>query len=266
MARIVSGRFDTLAAAEAAVAELNRTGCPAGNINLFFNPPPGQHGEFPIGGDEDADPEARGAEKRTLKGAAIGAGIGVLAGSLAGPLGAVAGAAVGGYTGSLAGTLSGLGNGGREQRRRESGVMVAVNADCAPENSIVDILKHAGANPVESLEGEWRQGEWADFDPVEPPQESAPPHQGFGQRPQAVYRVVPGGPGKWNVFEGDLGKLLSEFPERQEALDYAASLARMKSLAVVEIYRAGGILESSRVYSETDPLGARGPLAESQHL
>jgi hypothetical protein len=278
MTRIVSGRFETLAAAEGAVGDLNKAGCPAEHINLFFNPPPGQHGAFPVGGDEHADPEARGAERKTLTGAAIGAGIGVLAGSLAGPLGAVAGAAVGGYTGSLAGTLSGLGNEGEHERRRPSGVMVAVNASSLPEARIIETLRAGGADPVEAVDGEWLHGEWTDFDPVEPPHDGgrsdastvssadARARAAIAHRPQVVYRVVAGGQGKWNVFEGDLGKLLSEFPERQEALDYAASLASTKSLAVVEVYRAGGVLESSRVYSDADPYSSHPATTSNAHL
>jgi hypothetical protein len=115
-------------------------------------------------------------------------------------------------------------------------------------------LRESGADPVEALDGEWRRGEWSDFDPVEPPHEAAGADsaRGVPDRPQVVYRVFPGGHGQWNVFEGHQDKLLSEFPERQEALDYAASLASMKRLAVVEVYRAGGVLESSRVYSSND--------------
>jgi hypothetical protein len=259
MTRIVSGRFDTLAKAEQAVSELNAAGCRAEEVNLFFNPPPGQHGVFPIGGDEHADPEAKGAERKALTGAAIGAGIGGLAGAVAGPVGAIAGAAVGGYTGSLAGTLSGLGNEGESERRPSSGVVVAVRADRAiGKDGAMRILRQAGADPVECIDGQWRGGEWTDFDPVAPSHDAAQDAGASGRasfdRPQIVYRVFPGGHGKWNVFEGDLGKLLSEFPGRQEALDYAESLARMKELAVVELYRAGGVLESSRVYSNADQL------------
>jgi len=256
MTRIVAGRFETLPQAEHAVGELKLAHWAEDDIDLFFTAAPGQHGVYPVGGDEDADPEARGAEHATLKGAAIGAGIGLLAGSLVGPLGAAAGAAVGGYTGSLAGTLKGLGRGNAEERRRPAGVIVAVNVgDPTLEHDALEILERCGAAPVEAKDGEWHGGAWTDFDPVSPP---APGHNGGSERrpegelPQAVYRVFPGGHGHWNVFEGDLGKLLSEFDGRDEALDYAASLAQTKEVAVVEVYRAGGVLESSRVFKNAD--------------
>lgn len=259
MTPIVSGHFDTVAQAEAAVSELHRAGLNAEEINLFFNGPPGQHGAFPLGGDEHADPEARGAEHSTMLGTAIGAGIGVVAGAIAGPIGAAAGAAVGGYAGSLAGTMAGLGREGEDERRRPAGVIVAVDARReGMEARSMELLRQAHAERVEVTEGEWRQGEWADFDPVAPPQSRQPAvnrsgaASGRADRPEVVYRVSPGGAGRWNVFEGDLGKLLSEFPQRDEALEYAASLARMKPLAVVETYRAGGVLDSSRVYSSDD--------------
>jgi len=240
--------------AEAAVRALLRARCSEQDINVFFNPAPGQHGASAIGGDEPADPESRGAASSTAKGAAIGAGLGLLAGSFGGPLAAAAGAAVGGYTGSLVGTLSGLGTAGKRQRRWPAGVMVAVNVgSVAPEPDVRRILGQAGAKPIQSLEGEWRRGEWRDFDPVSAPQQSGSPRN----FPEIVYRIFPAGYGKWNVFEGDLGKLLSEFPDRQEAVDYATSLARTKKLAVVEIYRAGGVLESSRVYSASREQSAK---------
>jgi hypothetical protein len=117
----------------------------------------------------------------------------------------------------------------------------------ASEADAVRILSQAGAAPVQSLEGEWQQGEWRDFNPVSAPQQSG----SSPDFPEIVYRIFPGGNGRWNVFEGDLGKLLSEFPDRQEAVDYATSLARTKKRGVVEIYRAGGVLQSSRVYSSS---------------
>jgi hypothetical protein len=255
MSRIVAGKFQTLPDAQHAVTEL-RAQLAEEDIDLFYTGAPGQHGAFPIGGDEHADPSAQGAERSTLKGAAIGAGLGLLAGAVAGPLGAAAGAAVGGYTGSLAGTMKGLGETAGGEDRHGAGVMVAVNvAGNHREKEISDILARNGASPVEAVDGEWGRNGWADFNPVTSP--ASPPANAQSRiadttMPQAVYRVFPGGHGHWNVFEGDLGKLLSEFNDRDEAIDYAASLARMKSVAVVETYRAGGVLESSRVFNNHD--------------
>jgi hypothetical protein len=255
MSRIVAGRFETLPDAEHAVRDLMGARCSEDDIDLFYTAAPGQHGALAVGGDEHADPAAKGAEHSTMKGAAIGAGIGLVAGALAGPVGAAAGAAVGGYTGSLAGTMKGLGEKNPGEPRRAAGVMVAVNvARDLHEDEIAEILARNGAAPVEAREGEWSRGAWTDFDPVHGPaaQPSSERTAGTERTPQAVYRVFPGGHGRWNVFEGDLGKLLAEFDGREEAIDYAASLARMKNLAAIEIYRAGGVLESSRVFNNRD--------------
>jgi hypothetical protein len=66
---------------------------------------------------------------------------------------------------------------------------------------------------------------------------------------EILYRITPAGRGRWNVFEGGAGKLLSDFPTRDEAINYATALAATKQRAVVEIYRAGGELESSRAFA-----------------
>ncbi len=189
MVRIVTGRFETLAAAEKAARALREARCNDRDIELFSSSPPGQHGSFPAG--------------------------------------------------------KGLGENEAQQRRWPAGVIVAVKpGNEVQERDVLRILREAGAEPLQTVEGEWRQGRGQDFDPVSAPQASAE------QRFHVVYRIFPGGHGKWNVFEGDMGKLLSGFPDRQSAVDYATSIARTKKNAVVEIYRAGGVLESSRAYSQ----------------
>ncbi len=239
--------------AQQAVSRLREAHCGERDIEVFFNSPPGQHAAIATGGDEHADPGARGVAGHTATGAVAGAGLGLVAGSLAGgPLGAAAGAAVGGYTGALAGTLRKLGT-RSDHERWPSGVMVAVNLEGgAAQTEVLRILRAWGGDPVQCVEGEWREGGWRDFNPVSAPQsvnDASQDAPAANSGSHVVYRIFPGGYGKWNVFEGDMGKLLSEFPDRQEALDYATSLARTKANAVVEIYRAGGVLESSRAYS-----------------
>jgi hypothetical protein len=49
--------------------------------------------------------------------------------------------------------------------------MVAVNADGADPGPLVEAMRIHGAKLVEIDEGEWRDGEWLDFDPVSPPKE-----------------------------------------------------------------------------------------------
>jgi hypothetical protein len=192
-----------------------------------------------------ADPQARGAGRSALKGAAWGAGAGGVAGALAGPLGAAVGASTGAWIGALGGALRGLSSEEQDspETRRSAGVVVAVHvAPGTSESEVERILREDGAMAVEKAEGEWRAGEWKDFDPVASPEA---PHES----PEILYRIAPGGHGRWNVFEGGAGKLLSDFPSRDEAINYATAIASSKVRAVVEIYRAGGELESSRAFS-----------------
>src|SRR4051812_13183187 len=127
MAKIIAGLFDTITKAEAAVQDLLHGIRGQEDISTFYNNPPGQHGKFPVGGDEDADPGAENAHSNAAKGAALGAGVG-LAAAIAGPLGAAAAASVGAYAGSLSGALTGVHDSDANpvSARRPAGVMVAV--------------------------------------------------------------------------------------------------------------------------------------------
>ena len=70
MTTIISGIFDTFPKAQAAVRDLHGNGLDDDDIEIFHNNAPGQHAAFPIGGDEDEDPQSRGAARDALKGAA----------------------------------------------------------------------------------------------------------------------------------------------------------------------------------------------------
>ena len=198
MTTIIAGTFDNLPKAQRAVQDLHVHGCRDDDIHVFHNNASGQHGAFPIGGDEMADPP---------------------------------------------------------DARCPAGVVVAVQVPSGtPEAEVERILKQDGASTVEKAEGEWGSGEWQDFDPVAAPQ---PVDQ---EPPEILYRIAPGGRGQWNVFEGGAGKLLSDFHGRDEAINYATALASAKPKAVVEIYRAGGELESSRAFS-----APQGPTRRRRH-
>jgi hypothetical protein len=178
MANIVAGIFDTSVKAEGASHALIEAGVPAESVSIYHNNAPGQHGTYPIGGDEYADPESRGAARSAvttaLAGTAIGAGIGAAVG---GPVGAVAGAGVGAYTGALGGALHGLGEDPADEStlppamaRRPAGIMVAVRLDGSlSQEEAVGILRAHAPLAVEEARGEWRDGQWADFDPVAVP-------------------------------------------------------------------------------------------------
>ena len=175
MTRILAGTYDTATRAGAAMRALIAAGVPHHRLASFHNNPPGQHGTFPIGGDEHADPEARGVGKRAAAGAGIGAGIGAGVGAaVGGVLGAAAGTGVGALAGALAGTYTGLEHNADEHPpgldRRPAGIVVAVAAPAEiSDDRVFSILKANEPIALEESEGEVRDGEWKDFDPLAVP-------------------------------------------------------------------------------------------------
>ena len=186
METIVAGRFETLEKAEAAVRELIAAGFHRDDASAFFVNPSGQHAQFPIGGDQYANPEAGHAASGAIAGAVTGGAVG-LAAAMAVPgvnvailLGIVG---VGAYTGSLAGTLAKL-SGGKSKEvsppagERPSGMLVAVRVlggvkptageGSGAEEIAIRILRETGAKDIERATGTWKDGEWKDFDPVAP--------------------------------------------------------------------------------------------------
>ena len=172
MSRIIAGVFDTMTEAERTRDALRNAGFAELEITSFFNNAPGQHGlgtEVTTGGDEPADPQARGLEKGTVRGAAIGAAAGFAAGLTAGPA-AIATAGVGAYIGALAGTAERSENEASEALRRPAGVMVAVCAGSEErEGEAIRVLRDCGADNIERAEGIWENGDWIDFDPTAVP-------------------------------------------------------------------------------------------------
>jgi len=175
MARILAGTYDNASRAGAAMRALLAAGVPHDRLATFHNNPPGQHGIYPIGGDEHADPEARGVGRRAAAGAGIGAGIGAGVGAaVGGPLGAAAGTSVGALAGALAGTYTGLKHNAdvhpRTLDRRPAGIVVAVAAPAEiSDDRVFSILKANEPLALEESEGEVRNGEWKDFDPLAAP-------------------------------------------------------------------------------------------------
>ena len=175
MTQIVAGVFDDEQTATSVAHELRSAGFEAADLDQFSLRPPGQHQGLPAGGDEPVDPKAKGGDKAAVKGAAIGSAVGAVAGlaatPLLGPFAVAGGAAAGAYAGSLAGAVGGMGGGQAAPQRRPAGVMVAVNAESSDdENRAVGVMHDHGARMIERAEGAWRNGKWADFDPVRPPQ------------------------------------------------------------------------------------------------
>lgn len=172
MERIIAGRFQTKDDADG-VAALIAQYVDAADICIFHNNPPGQHDAYIVGGDEAEDPGAEGADTSAAS-TAVAAGLTAGAiGALGGPAVALAAAAVGAYSGSLVGAMAGLGNHEdtlRAPERRPSGVMLSVHiANPVNEKRVIATLRAGGAADIEQAHGEWRDGDWLDFNPVAAP-------------------------------------------------------------------------------------------------
>lgn len=176
MVQIIAGRFDAQENAEQAYHALQDAGFDAASLSIFFVNPHGQHGIYPIGGDEGASPGSKDAGKGALAGAGAGSVAGAVAGSLAGPVGAVIGGGVGAYAGSLAGAVestsdaseadeAGRGEPDDHFTERKSGVHVAVNVSDSDAQQLIDLLRKHQARDVEQAEGNLENGDWVDFDP-----------------------------------------------------------------------------------------------------
>ena len=171
MEQIIAGRFETKSKADAAAATIVRY-VDRSDICIFHNNPPGQHGTMMAAQDQadDAEPEATGESAATT---ALAAGLTAGAiGMIGGPVTALAAAGVAAYTGSLVGGMSGMHD--EEARQlphlRPAGVILAVRiARQSSEKFVVDDLRLGGAADIEHAEGEWRDGDWVDFNPMEEP-------------------------------------------------------------------------------------------------
>ena len=179
MNTLVAGRFIEQAQTDAASEMLAQAGFAQERVAVFFVNAPGQHDQYPIGGDRDESPGTRSAGAGAAAGAAGGIAIGAAAGALLGPAGALAGAAAGAYVGALPGALDDMHAqriGGRglhpddAPRVREAGMLVAVTTpDEASESRAIEILRRAGATDLERNTGDIRDGDWVDFDPLARP-------------------------------------------------------------------------------------------------
>lgn len=94
MSRIVAARFDTFDEAQAATRALRSNLIVPDEVDVMYVTPPGQHAQFPVGGDELADKGARKSTMGAVAGAVVGGGAGAVVGaSVVAPVaGPVAGA------------------------------------------------------------------------------------------------------------------------------------------------------------------------------
>lgn len=180
MPNIVAGRFELQADADAVIASMVRHGFSRDQVTSFFVNAPGQHAQFPLGGDRAISPGAKRAGDGAAVGAvggAVGLGVGLVATPVAGPVAVPAAAGVGAYVGSLAGALGKMDpappdpRASRQMRAevRKAGVLVAVHApEPRKRAGALELLKLFGAQDIEIADGEWRNGTWLNFDPVAP--------------------------------------------------------------------------------------------------
>lgn len=184
MAKIIAGRFETQSEADRAIEALKAAGFQSDEYTCFYLNPPGQHAQYPIGGDSHHDEGTKESGKSAAAAAAIGSVTGLALGTATGiALGeggltaaaAIAGAGIGGYVGALAGGLTGTHSGDpkkaslEEPVERAPGVIVAARVDRNGEAQAVQALRAAGAMEIERATGEWQDGSWSDFDPRRTP-------------------------------------------------------------------------------------------------
>ncbi len=184
MPTILIGQYDDFDTADAAIAELRTSGIDDGAIEQFHLNAPGQHDQYPIGGDEDADRNAREGDEGAVSGAALGAAaglaVGIVALPVAGPFAAAAGLAVGAYTGSLAGAVNNMGDEDHPAPQstipvRSAGVRVAVAVADKDVDTIERVLRKHAARSIERSSGTLQGGHMTNFDPVSTPLWIMPP-------------------------------------------------------------------------------------------
>lgn len=176
MGNIIAARFDQQISADEARAEILRAGFAEDQVSTFYVSPPGQHDMTPVGGDEikshGAEHTERGIAKGGIAGGVVGAVIGAATMPVIGPVAPVVGALVGAHVGDLAGSLSETdddGNSGTLPYRR-SGMMLAISAtNQDEEDRAVRVLRELKAQDIERAEGTIANGDWEDFDPLQPP-------------------------------------------------------------------------------------------------
>lgn len=71
MSLIVAARFQTFDEASQAARQLRHEGFSEDDIHTFYINTAGEHAQYPLGGDRAADPDARGAHRGALAGAAL---------------------------------------------------------------------------------------------------------------------------------------------------------------------------------------------------
>jgi len=146
----------------------------------------------------------------------------------------------------LSGALAGTGEHGQSSsaRRRPAGVIVAVNVNHSAGDNVVQTLRMHGAKDVEKADGEWRDGQWVDFNPVSAPKLVS--DNGLYSSERVVnFMVYQDAVDRWCVYETGYAEPLSEFQTKIDAVKYAIALAQTKSRALVQVYNDEGNIEET---------------------
>jgi hypothetical protein len=198
MATIIAGRVETQQRADELMARLQSRGVASDDMQAFYVNPPGQHATYPIGGDMNADTGTQKSNIGQASGVAVGAAAGLAAGAVAGaaipplaPIVAIAMAGVGAHVGGMAGALASTRPSDEEKQETETrtpdpeavdmrrgGMTLAVRVDQHNEKTVIETLAAAAVEDIERAQGEWRDGEWVDFDPLAPPHKIAAENRG----------------------------------------------------------------------------------------
>lgn len=172
MEQIIAGQFSTRGNADEVAIQIEKY-IERADICIFHNNAPGQHDAYVLGGDEDEDPGAAGAENSAAATAVAGGIAAGAVGALGGTVVALAAAAAGAYTGAFAGAMNGLGEQAEKSKaaeRRPGCVMLSVRiADPMNESRVIATLRRLGAVDIERASGIWLNGDWSDFNPVAAP-------------------------------------------------------------------------------------------------
>jgi hypothetical protein len=186
MAKLVTGRFDDVDEVRRVISALQDAGFDKRDYGTFYVGPAGQHDIFPIGGDAYRDAATEHSAGGAATGAAMGGAAGLAVGAVAavalpvaGLAAALAGAGVGAYVGSLMGAMSQTRHAEPSESTPEhpveeqGSVRIAVNVERAGSEALaMDILRRNGAEDIAPAEGVWRDGQWQDFDPRVPAEQT----------------------------------------------------------------------------------------------
>jgi hypothetical protein len=188
MTRLIVGRFDDIENARGALSALAAEEVESHEYGLFFVTQHGMHDIYPIGGDAHSDQGARQGGGGAMKGAGLGGATGLAIGAFAavvpvvGIAALVAATGVGAYIGSLYGALAKTQHANESEATQQhpveqpGGPRIAVSVERPDtEPRAVEVLRRFGADDLGQAEGEWRGGDWADFDPRVPPKPLDPP-------------------------------------------------------------------------------------------